>query len=568
MIEVERTTATAQALAIEDKPVLLSAAAIYRILAAFLLSGTATAAVWRLLRSPRAGVDDGNIFLVYGRNFADGFGFVFNTGGERVEGFTSLLWVLVCALAMWISRYPELLLLAFSTALLTSTAILCVRSPMIASGRNSPFWTTAFLLLLLSDVRFIAWNTITLMDAPLWTFGLTLSAVMAVSPAKESPAKAGAYVLLLLLTRPEAVLWVPVVLLVAHANGLKRLAPVALAYVTTISALTAFRLAYFGYPLPNTFYAKVSPSFAFTVGEGLRYCSDYLLSAPVPFLCAAALLASICHIARVGFRDMRTVGLTALGLTGLLMPVAGGGDHFGGFRFYQSVYPVLLLVLINCVRVVAPQYIRWSTSPAIERAARLGGVTTALAIFLVVNVLAWTDIHQRTRLPHEFQIAESGRKIGSAATAVFRDLATRPQIGTITVGGLQYTYDGAVVDLMGLNNTRMAHNGGSRVGYRAHAAFEKATFYELKPTILVPLVQVENNLASLQQHDPFAEAALKGLLRDREFHELYDLAEVRRTLPGGTVTFAGWFRKTFLAELQRSGQLEVTTAPPETAEHP
>ena len=31
--------------------------------------------------------------------------------------------------------------------------------------------------------------------------------------------------------------------------------------------------------------------------------------------------------------------------------------HFGGFRFYQPVYPVLLLNLLNLTCRVAPQYV-------------------------------------------------------------------------------------------------------------------------------------------------------------------------------------------------------------------
>lgn len=44
------------------------------------------------------GIDDANIFKVYAQNLSNGFGFVFQPGGERVEGFTSLLFVLLLSL--------------------------------------------------------------------------------------------------------------------------------------------------------------------------------------------------------------------------------------------------------------------------------------------------------------------------------------------------------------------------------------------------------------------------------------------------------------------------------------
>lgn len=49
------------------------------------------------LGKPLNGIDDANIFLNYASHFAHGDGFVYNTHGERVEGFTSMLWVLICA---------------------------------------------------------------------------------------------------------------------------------------------------------------------------------------------------------------------------------------------------------------------------------------------------------------------------------------------------------------------------------------------------------------------------------------------------------------------------------------
>ena len=54
-------------------------------------------AVWSKMPSSATGIDDANIFLAYARHVSAGEGFVFNAGAEQVEGFTSLLWVLICA---------------------------------------------------------------------------------------------------------------------------------------------------------------------------------------------------------------------------------------------------------------------------------------------------------------------------------------------------------------------------------------------------------------------------------------------------------------------------------------
>jgi hypothetical protein len=157
----------------------------------------------------------------------------------------------------------------------------------------------------------------------------------------------------------------------------------------------------------------------------------------------------------------------------------------------------------------------------------------------------------------EFDIAAAGRRMGTNSNVLFEHVRPRPDIGTITVGGLQYTYDGPVVDLMGLNNTKMAHNGGRRIGFRAHAAFEKDTFYELKPTIVVPLVQHSLSLTTSGEPAMFVDAVLKGLLQEPRFQKTYRLAEVRKTTRNRDVRLAGWYERTFLTDLARSGEYVI-----------
>src|SRR5262245_63366246 len=45
-------------------------------------------------------VDDAFISMRYARNLVDGHGLVYNLDGERVEGYTNLLWTLLLAAAM------------------------------------------------------------------------------------------------------------------------------------------------------------------------------------------------------------------------------------------------------------------------------------------------------------------------------------------------------------------------------------------------------------------------------------------------------------------------------------
>src|ERR1700760_4305630 len=95
---------------------------IRQFLLFFLLLSILSILSYLYLGRPTPGMDDADIFLNYARRFAHGEGFVFNTGGEKVEGFTSMLWVLICSLFYHLTANPEWLLFFF-TLLLTSLSL-------------------------------------------------------------------------------------------------------------------------------------------------------------------------------------------------------------------------------------------------------------------------------------------------------------------------------------------------------------------------------------------------------------------------------------------------------------
>ena len=99
---------------------------------------------------PLVGYDEANIFFVYARNLVAGQGFVYNPGGERVEGFTSLLWLLVCAAARAITDRYEIVLFAInilviSVALWRMCALLAepARQIQVADRRRATAWSLA-----------------------------------------------------------------------------------------------------------------------------------------------------------------------------------------------------------------------------------------------------------------------------------------------------------------------------------------------------------------------------------------------------------------------------------------
>ena len=97
-----------------------------RIIVAAVCASVSVRAVFLLHGRPAMGVDDANIFFAYARNVVQGAGLVYNAGGERVEGFTSLLWTLVCAAAFAVTKHPEFALLLVSAGLLVIANAACL----------------------------------------------------------------------------------------------------------------------------------------------------------------------------------------------------------------------------------------------------------------------------------------------------------------------------------------------------------------------------------------------------------------------------------------------------------
>ena len=108
------------------------------------------------------------------------------------------------------------------------------------------------------------------------------------------------------LTRPEgfvvAPAWLALISLQpgkgARRFDLKRARPALITFTWTALGLTVYRWLYFGYPLPNTFYAKVSPSVGYNFREGTEYLLRSLINSPIAACALAIALAATMNLRR------------------------------------------------------------------------------------------------------------------------------------------------------------------------------------------------------------------------------------------------------------------------------
>lgn len=495
---------------------------IWLLLCGILLVSVGSLLARGLLGMPESGIDDADIFFVYARNFADGYGFVYNAGGESVEGFTSMLWTLICSLFFSGAEPVEVPLSIFSVLLGALTVFFCLRR----TERQG-----IFLLLAASVPGWFAWCQVTLMETGLWCLVITL---LGLAVAEKRVGAVAVLLPVMILTRPESMLWGAwiVLLMPVFAESGKRLKALVyplFSYSVSLIALIGFRLYYFGYPVPNTYYAKIAGSPMSNVFTGLHYFFGYLFSSPAVFAVLVFLSVYIVRKLISGTGEWSLSWKLAIFLVpGLGIPVLVGGDHFGGFRFYQPLWPLLCLIAA----------LEWPNFTAQCR-ARLAWM--ALILFVIGG---WVLFPFYGNLKHEFRIAAEGRDNGAALAQLFSDLESWPTVATITAGGNKYGYPGYVYDLMGLNSTEMAHAPGSRGGFKNHTGFNRDLFFAWKPDILLCGDSAE-----------FDSLVLNGLHEQPRFSISY----VKCTLHRNGAAINAWFRNEFLMSLPGTGGAIIPT---------
>ena len=469
---------------------------------------------WWGYDKPTYGIDDANIYFVYMKHLANGQGFVWNVGSERVEGFTSLLWTLIGAGFYKLSGENFVWPLLILSFILTYTAIcrllFFIRRCNHTEDRLLTDTDCIMMALLLFPLGFLEWNVMGLMETGLWLFliiSLTLSLCNAYLLNKGPNLFSFSLMLAILIpTRPESIAYGLLFIFLFFvqqffAKGWKKalygVVLPALAYIATLAVMIRWRLSYFGYPFPNTYYAKVSANTKANILGGLAYLHRFLYEYPQAAFCIAIGATFTVMLLLKWKKEGRNLELTpndkaqalllaVIGCT-LCIPVLTGGDHFKYSRFYQCMIPLTYASALN--------FTFWGRH--IGQFAIRQGLTRRLltiavcfsAVFIAKST--WYDFTSEekftaTRISPEFYHARNGRNIAEKENETFDSCAHYPSVGLIAAGGFAYAYKGNTIDLMGLNSVAMAHATPVKIGFRNHASFDINTFWKLSPDMVGP----------------------------------------------------------------------------------
>jgi hypothetical protein len=421
-------------------------------------------------------LDDSYISYRYARNLARGEGLVYNVG-ERVEGYTNFLWTVATAGALAAGFEPEPATEAMAAAAALGAILLLAL--LARRSIRGPLAPAAWLLppLLYAAVSSQAYHVVSGMETLLFV-SLVLAGFACLQlgrsprPGESFPGRvalaAGALFGLAALTRPEGFLYAGIGGLCALWNGwrdgaegsastrgpralLRRLrAPLLLSasFLAFVLPHLAWRYRYYGHPLPNTYYAKVSGPFLERLERGwgslVRGMEDWAIW-PLVLLALLALPA----LRRDRFWAW-CYGI-AVATCGSFVLVGGDFVHSFGPRMLMPAFPfVLLLAAEGLRRLVA-------AVPGTVRIRALGTALVAVAVLgLAAHALSQPWVGRGGKLGGLVMSHGSWR-----ATGAWLNRNTPPDtlVATTAAGILPYVSDRPTLDMFGLTDEHIAHHG-------------------------------------------------------------------------------------------------------------
>jgi hypothetical protein len=485
-------------------------------------------------------IDDPFISLRFAANLVD-FGELTFNRGERVEGYSNLLYVLIHTLVFLVrGTVPDAAQAIDVAALLclhasgAELAVLCVLARTAGDEQTrSAWWLAAVLTCACWPFAFWA---VAGMETPLEGL-LYVSSVAAIASLAVPGTGAGPLVTLaflfagIVLLRFEGALVVlPVTALVALWLWRQKRTRVALGFVSAILIGIALyhisRTLYFGAFLPNTYVAKATGGSAVhRVLSGLSYTLAWIAAQ----LGVAALLVlalapgrsdrSLRQWVEHGLERPAELSAIVLLTSKLALVSWGGGDWMPGWRMLLPTAPFAFFLVGRVLASVA------STA----RTGQLGQWLAALCVMVALVLVsrpglatfgapdaAGDEVGQLRKLPRGY--VEMGALLERAFGAKAAEVAVG-EAGLIPYVARSVRF----MDLFGLVDRDMARQPGGM-----HQRVHITHFLERAPTAVV--------MAHLHRSPPFGQYQYgRELLTSARFHAAY-----RRIQIGREQDEAGW----------------------------
>ncbi len=443
-------------------------------------------------------VDDPYITFRYAANLLAGLGPVFNSG-ERVEGFTSPLHLLLSALLLSVAPAVDILFKAKCASLLFAFVMLA-QTHILAKRSGLTGWESVLAQALVAlNINFAlagvnALETTLYGSILLWTL-LTFHRELQRGQGWAS----GLLLFLASLARPEALLLAAALTLV-RGYWLRRMdRPFRFltawlgAFLVPTILFEAVRFGYYRQLLPNTYFAKSQPllvslsrgaayplrATAPRAADAAAFLHDLALLNPHTLLAFHSLVQKNLRsdlfslfmplvfwgLALLGFRRMehRILGGISLAVVTatLLFVLKAGGDWMYGWRFLVPVLPLLAVCQCFGVRAISRCLVRRSSPAQTRRFAAVCGAVVAL-LWLVsctkTEHYSWKSAGFSTQGAKLLEASEGFGPLWVRGAEYIQQFPPGTKVAYSEMGYAGYTsLDKYMLDIRGLTDRQIAH---------------------------------------------------------------------------------------------------------------
>jgi arabinofuranosyltransferase len=459
--------------------------------------------------------DDAFISFRYAKHLADGQGLVFNLG-ERVEGYTNFLWVLLLGAfykmgfplpetSQWVALF-EAALLVVLVGTFSKNYFISSRFPLVSLIApvllgTSPLFLehsrTGLETMLLSCLTF----------ASFWCYSYH-------GKKKYIEYATGFFLGLAYLSRPDAGLWFigfvaadflsPFLARERESSRKSHLMSVAaysIVFFSVVFIHLLWRISYYHDILPNTYYAKNITNWTL----GWNKLKDSLPS-------TGYLLPVVPLLALWQLRSRWAIFSSLIILMLLLYDVRLGGDFIYTFRFLIPVLPLFFLLLQELMRKSLLQCL--TKNPRVNLLPMFGFVFPLLLLLFgsYHEVLFMKNSSKMNKVFNEY----------STYLAFWVKSHTQKEdtIALVPAGIVPYYCERRFIDMAGLNDRHIAKEGNyDKTCFIAHQREDAAYILRRKPEFIL---DSPNN--PLREH----VAATKYLMKEPLLYKYYEVYEISK----------------------------------------
>jgi arabinofuranosyltransferase len=465
--------------------------------------------------------DDGFISLRYTERLLEGKGLTWDDH-ERVEGYSNLSWVLLCAVPGLFG--VKLVSGARAVGMLCTAGLLGAVVAALKPARPLQWLGAGLVMGLYAASDSIAVWSMGGLEGPLlgallaWGIVAALAAVR--TGVRTSTFAAAACFGLICWTRPDGALW-SVAAVIGLGIGFRKQAlrtalAIGVGALVFVAVQLVFRLVYYHEYVPNTAYAKVALTDD-RLSAGVEHLTNSLLPLAGSWL---ALVTCGLH----GLRHERLRGVTLLHLvlalvwTGYMVRI--GGDIFPAWRLLGYV----VVVAGSLVAFILRDDLRSPTAPAALR-----WVTALVALTAVGS--HYDPFNWAERETWQWD----GQAVGTMLGRLFKQ--ARPLIAVDAAGAIPYYSKFPALDMLGLTDRYLAHHRPRNIGsgFMGHELGDVSYYLERAPDLIcigVPPCQHAGKFP-----------AQRELVARRDFQRDYAPLHFEASKGRRTVTAALWVRR-------------------------